>query len=46
MPVELQLVFEGKRKLLLYAAQDIGEIADKLGTVKGHLSQRKIEFPY
>ena len=35
VPVELQLVFEGKLNLLLYAAQDISQITDKLWTVKG-----------
>jgi hypothetical protein len=35
VPLEFQLVFEGKFKLLLHAPQDVCEIADKLGNVKG-----------
>ena len=35
VPVELQLVVESKLNLLLYAAQDIGQVTNKLGTVKG-----------
>ncbi len=30
MPLEFYLVFESKLKLLLHAAQDVCEIADKL----------------
>jgi hypothetical protein len=43
--VELQLGFEGKLNLLLYTAQDIGHIADKLGTVKGTYLNGKLNFP-
>jgi hypothetical protein len=43
--VELQLGFEGKLNLLLYTAQDIGQIADKLGMIKGTYLNEKMKFP-
>jgi hypothetical protein len=45
VPLEFQLVFEGKLKLLLHAAQDVCEIADKLGKVK-MLASARIGYPY
>ena len=45
VPVELQLVFESKLSLLLYAAQDIGQITSKLGNVKGVLFNGKLNLP-
>ena len=43
--IELQLVFESELKLLLYAAQDIPQITDELGTVKGTVLNGKLNFP-
>ena len=45
VPIELQLVFESKVNLLLYAAQDISQITDELGTVKGTVLNGKLNFP-
>ena len=45
VPIESQLVLESKLKLLLYAAQDIGQITDKLGTDKGAFLDGKLNFP-
>ena len=45
VPIELQLVFEGKLKFLLYTAQDIGQITDELWTVKGTFPSGNLKFP-
>ena len=45
VPVELQLVLESKLSLLLYAAQDIGQITSKLGTVKEVVFNGRLNLP-
>jgi hypothetical protein len=45
VPVEPQLILESKLNLVLYAAQDVGQITDELGIVKS-LSHWKTESPY
>ena len=38
MPLECQFIFESKFDFLLYIPQNVGEIADKLGTVGEYFS--------
>jgi len=45
VPVELQLIFECKLNLLLYTAQDVGQIADKLRIVKRTCLNGKLNLP-
>jgi len=42
VPLKSQLVFESKSNLLLYVAQYIGQIADKLGKGEGALFNLKV----
>ena len=45
MPIKCQLVLESKLNLLLHAAQDVRQIADKLGNVKGTCLSIKVKLP-
>ena len=45
VPIECQLVLESKLELLLQAAQDVGQIADKLGKVQGTCLGIKLKLP-
>ncbi len=45
---ESQFIFESQLNLLLHTAQDVGQIADKLRTVKGthlHVETESIYLP-
>jgi len=43
--LECQLVFESKLKLVLYAAQDLAEIPNKLGKVQGPCLRVRLKLP-
>jgi len=45
VPLECQLIFESEPNLLMYTAQDVGQIADKLKRLREQ-SQRKTGYSY
>ena len=45
VPLKSQLIFEGKLNLLLYVAQDVWQIADKLGMGEGARFDLKVNQP-